>query len=111
MKRSLWIAVAALMIAGAGYAPSHSMQDCEAHKATPKAPKAHEHKAPQAKKPRVYGTPIQPPIVKKRVGKRTPATSTADAAAKRKAAAAAKRRAQADLARRRAHPASADGPR
>ena len=111
MKPFLWLAVAALMIAGAGYVPSHSVHACEAPKAAPKAPKTHERKASQAKKPRVYGTPIQPPIVKKRTGKRTPATSTADAAARRKAAADAKRRAQADLARRRAHPASADGPR
>src|SRR5689334_23020548 len=111
MTHALWIAVAALMIAGAEYAPAQDVHGCETRKTTPSAPATHQHKAPQAKKPRVYGTPIQPPIVKKRVSKRTPGASAADAEARRKAAAEAKRRAQADLARRRAHPASADGPR
>jgi hypothetical protein len=111
MKRCVLIAVAALMIAGAESAPAAGVHEGDARKAAPQAPKAQKAKMRQAAKPRVYGTPIQPPIMKKRAGKRTGAVAAADPVAKKKAATAAKRRAQADLERRRANPAAANGPR
>lgn len=108
MKRFLWVAVAALALAVVEPVPARGAPD--GREAAPK-----KHTPPRtAKPPRVYGTPIQPPIVKKRAGKRTTAhgASTKQSAAKHKAAnAAAARRAKADLEARRAHPASADGPR
>ena len=95
MKCVLWFAVAALTLVVAEGTPAH---------ASP----------PQAKQPRAYGTPIQPPIVKKRAPKKTKANGVATAkstTAKHKSNAEAARKAKADLAWRRAHPASADGPR
>jgi hypothetical protein len=63
--------------------------------------------------PRVYGSPIQPPIVKKVRGKRNHAQKVAapQSAAQKKAHAAAVRKRQANEEYRRQHPASADGPR
>lgn len=70
---------------------------------TSSKPKAHAEK--QHKKTRVYGTPIQPPIVKKVRTKRGHANQASKAETERKAKAAAARR-RANEAYRRANPAS-----
>jgi hypothetical protein len=117
MKSLVWVAVAASVLVMAEGTPLRAAPTCDGAHAKPAAPsKSSKHASPpQAKKPKVYGAPIQPPIVKKRAPRKTKATgvaSTSDAAvAKRKAHAEAARKAQADLEWRRAHPASADGPR
>lgn len=69
----------------------------------PKAASAQPHRAPK-----VYGAPIQPPIIQKVRTKRranTPASAKTTTAAQKKAHADAARRAQANLDYRRAHPA------
>ena len=110
MKSVVWVAVAALILVVAEGAPTRASSSCEA------AAKSTKHASPpQAKKPKAYGTPIQPPIVKKRAPKKTKATGVTSAhhtvATKRKPNPDAARKAKADLEWRRAHPASADGPR
>lgn len=77
---------------------------------TPSKPKAHTTQ--RHKQPRVYGTPIQPPIVKAR-GKRNHAhkSAKADTPAQKKARANATRKRRANEEYRRQHPAAADGPR
>jgi hypothetical protein len=116
MKSVFWAAVAAVVLVVAEGSPARAVPTCDGTHAKPTASKSSKHASPpQARKPKVYGAPIQPPIVKKRVPKKTKATGVAGtnnaAAAKRKSNAEAVRKAKADLEWRRAHPASADGPR
>jgi hypothetical protein len=79
--------------------------------APPSKPKPHTTQ--KHHQPRVYGTPIQPPIVKKARGKRNHAQKVGapETAAQKKAHAAAVRKRKANEEYRRQHPASADGPR
>jgi hypothetical protein len=110
MKSVLWVAVAALALVAAESTPARDASSCE----TP-AKSTKQGSPPQARQPKVYGTPIQPPIVKKRAPRKTKATAATSTskpdAAKRKSNAEAARKAKADLQWRREHPASADGPR
>jgi hypothetical protein len=112
MNQYVLIVVAALMIGAAEGVPASSTHESTARQAAPQTSQPQKHKARrQSAKPRVYGTPIQPPIMKKRGLKRTGAANATDPTARRKAAAAKARRSEADLARRRANPAAANGPR
>jgi hypothetical protein len=76
------------------------------------APAVPSSYAPQGQsRQRVYGAPIQPPIVKKsRARRRAHPAHTANYAAERKARAAAAQKAKANLEYRRAHPAVSNGP-
>ncbi len=76
--------------------------------APPSKPRPHA-----AHQPRVYGTPIQAPIVRKAHGKRSHSqkVTAPDTAAQKKAHAAAVRKRKANEEYRHQHPASADGPR
>lgn len=110
MLRALLLAATALiLIGGQPICAAGAPDKPQSHAKSPPS-KAGKHASPQARKPKVYGTPIQPPIVKKKAGKRTKPTAM-DAEAKRKADAAAARKAKADLEYRRQNPASANGPR
>lgn len=113
MYRAFIAAAAALILIGAQSASAaDSPRGTAAHSPKSQSSKSGKHAAPQARKPKVYGTPIQPPIVQKRASKKTSKpVSAANAAAKKKANAAAARKAQADLEYRRQNPASANGPR
>jgi hypothetical protein len=109
MKPVLWFAVAALGLVVAEGMPARAAPSCDG------ASKSTKHASPpKARQPKAYGTPIQPPIVKKRAPKKPKVNgvaSTKPTATKHKTNADAARKAKADLEWRRAHPASADGPR
>jgi len=115
MKSVLWVAVAAAVLVMTEGTAARAVPPCDGTHAKSTASKSSKHASPpQARKPKAYGAPIQPPIVKKRAPKKTKANgvaSTGNAAAKHKSNAEAARKAKADLEWRRAHPASADGPR
>jgi hypothetical protein len=98
-------ATAVLLVAGA--------QPAFAGKPAPESsqPKSKTHTAKRHAKPRAYGAPIQPPIVKKARTKRGHAHAVKSAEAQRKTRAAAVRRRKANEEYRRQHPASADPPR
>lgn len=113
MRRLLTLTVTALIVAcavpvTAGNASAGSKP--QSTHAQSKSQQASKAKSRVARPARVYGSPIQPPIVKKRAGKRNTAKGVAastDSAAKRKAHAEAQRKARANLEYRRANPASA----
>ena len=77
------------------------------------APSSKPHTTQKHHQPRVYGSPIQPPIVKKGRAKRHHAqkAGAAETDAQKKAHAAAVRKRKANEEYRHQHPASADGPR
>jgi hypothetical protein len=75
--------------------------------------KPQPHTTQRHHQPRVYGAPIQPPLVTRVRGKRTHAQKVGapETAAQKKAHVAAVRKRKANEEYRREHPASADGPR
>ena len=109
MNRLFVVAAAALIVAGVTPVCAQGAQGASPPQSRPHATQPPQH---AAGKPRVYGAPIQPPIVKKVVGKRShaPKAGSTSTTAKRKANAVAARKAKVDLQYRREHPASADGP-